>query len=69
VKKALMLFLIASVTMISTSSCTKKIVRERIVTGDARIDAVIDSLQTRLGECDKIRIKCCDIVEENLKNN
>jgi len=69
VKKVLMLFLIASVMTISISSCIKTVVKERIVTGNARVDAVIDSLQFRLDQCDRIRKKCCEIVEENLINN
>ena len=64
-----MLFLIVSVMIVSMSSCIRTVTKERIVTSDIEINAVLDSLQTRLKKCDKIRIECCEIVEENLKNN
>jgi len=64
-----MLFLIASVMTIGISNCSKTIVKERIVTGNAKVNAIIDSLQFRLEQCDRIRKKCCEIVEENLINN
>ena len=64
-----MLFLIVSVMIVSMSSCIRTVTKERIVTSDTEINAILDSLQTRLEKCDKIRIECCEIVEENLKNN
>ncbi len=65
-----MLLLIVSAMMICISSCaTKTITRTRFVTNSNAADAIIDSLQVRLEQCDRIRKKCCDIVEEALINN
>lgn len=67
-KKLLMLLLITSVMTIGISRCTKTVTKTRFITNSEATDAVIDSLQFRLEQCDRIRKKCCDIVEENLIN-
>lgn len=65
-----MLLLIVSAMMIGISSCTTKtITRTRFVTSSNAADTIIDSLQVRLEQCDRIRKKCCNIVEEVLITN
>jgi len=70
-KKKLMLFVVMTITMLSmiVSSCTKTVIRERIVVNGSEIQAVIDSLQTQIRDCEKVKDKCCDIVLQDLKNN
>ena len=67
--KRLTLFVLAILIATNISSCTKTIVRKRIVVGDVKTQAVVDSLQTQIRECEKVMNKCCDIVLEDLKNN
>ncbi len=63
--KRLMLFVVLMI--FSMISCTKIVVRERLIVGDVAIQAVVDSLQHRIEECSDILRDCRDLHVDDIE--
>lgn len=67
---------ITIVMLVATINCasskqakTPLVLKERIVVYESEVQAVIDSLQLRILECEAVMDECCKIVEKMLKKD